>query len=456
MPFTVFVSNQHQGTIKDTHDKETSADVWRKRYAEASVKAKLGSPEKIKGIIPVPDFQRCSPVQYVQANHISCTADARIPGTNESKRYYSSVSITHRSSVYDGEVLEDVIPVKIGETVLIAAPTPLTGRSSLLSFWNSRSNDASASDDDMDKSVSGPFARAMQVVSISRGITGNEWKLHGCLLLPERDTILQEISLTNEWCLVDEYQTYSFKQHFCGKISVPFIATRVDLDVDAWIAENRYVQPWCISCNHNEKTPDIRLGRAFGGVKRCVMSTMDKDDSDLSISKRSLVFLETAAVNGIKYHLNDIAILRSMRVIPPNLRPGSAEKEYDDARHLFWTPLIREADTSTFRGKCSEATRDMYLQIGNAIPLPLAYALGLELCKALFKDFAEFFCPDVAEDAENEVESAIGSFLEDFCVDIQIAESKCKTAFLLLLAPLDLSDSAKDVETLVSEQEIFS
>ncbi|KAJ1668167.1 hypothetical protein EV178_000828 [Coemansia sp. RSA 1646] len=385
-------------------------DVWRKRYAEASVKAKLGSPEKIKGIIPVPDFQRCSPVQYVQANHISCTADARIPGTNESKRYYSSVSITHRSSVYDGEVLEDVIPVKIGETVLIAAPTPLTGRSSLLSFWNSRSNDASASDDDMDKSVSGPFARAMQVVSISRGITGNEWKLHGCLLLPERDTILQEISLTNEWCLVDEYQTYSFKQHFCGKISVPFIATRVDLDVDAWIAENRYVQPWCISCNHNEKTPDIRLGRAFGGVKRCVMSTMDKDDSDLSISKRSLVFLETAAVNGIKYHLNDIA----------------------------------------------EATRDMYLQIGNAIPLPLAYALGLELCKALFKDFAEFFCPDVAEDAENEVESAIGSFLEDFCVDIQIAESKCKTAFLLLLAPLDLSDSAKDVETLVSEQEIFS
>ncbi|KAJ2559373.1 hypothetical protein EV175_000373 [Coemansia sp. RSA 1933] len=401
-------------------EKKKAADVWRKRYAEVSAKAKLGSADKIKGIISVPDLQRCSSVQYLRANHISCTSDAIIPSTDESKRYYSSISITHRSSAYDGEVLEDVIPVEIGETVLIAAPTPLPGSSSLQSLWESRAGGNSMPDGDSGEPVSGPFARVMQVVSISRDIVSNEWELHGRLLLPGRDTILQEVALPNEWYLVDECLSYSFKQQFCGKITLPFIATSVNLDVDAWISEiklfcrfwydrssgrfedvnmhmqgkDRYVQTWCISCKHNENPSDIRLGRALGGVRQSVVNLAEEGDSgDLSSSKCSPVFLETVTANGIVYHVNDIVyipsphqdqpfdigyivsfsskkafinkkqgttkslhadvqILRRMRVIPPHLRPVGADTKYDDARHLFWTPLIREADTSTFRGKC--------------------------------------------------------------------------------------------------------
>ncbi|KAJ2869324.1 hypothetical protein GGI22_000329 [Coemansia erecta] len=397
---------------KSTADKETAANVWRKRYAEVSAKATLGSAEKIKGIISVPDLQRCSPVQYLRADLIDATPDARVPSIDESKRYYSSVNITHRSSAYDGEELEDVIPVDIGETVLIAAPTPSAGSSSLISLWNSCSNNTS-------EPVLGPFARVMQVVSISREISSNEWELHGRLLLPGRDTVLQEVALPNEWYLVDECQSCSFKQQFCGKITVPFIATNVNLDVDAWIAESkifcrfwydrssgrfedvnthmqgkdRYIQTWCMSCKSNENTSDIKLGRALGGIKPSVMSLPDEGNNGLSISKHSPVFLETVTANGIVYHVNDIVyipsphqdqpfdigyivsfsskkafinrkqgttksfyadiqILRRMRVIPPHLRPSGVDKEYDDARHLFWTPLIREADTSTFRGKC--------------------------------------------------------------------------------------------------------
>ncbi|KAJ1737906.1 hypothetical protein LPJ72_000061 [Coemansia sp. Benny D160-2] len=407
---------------KDAKGKDASADVWRKRYAEVSSKAKLGSADKVKGIISVPDLQRCSPVQYLRANNISCIPDARIPNTDESRLYYSSISVIHKSSAYNGEVLEDVVPVEIGETVLIAAPTPLPGSSSLLSLWESSSNDRLQSNDSGEL-VTGPFARVMQVVSISRNVSNNEWELHARLLLPGRDTVLQEVSLPNEWYLVDECQTYSFKQQFCGKISVPFIATNVELDVDALVAESRlfcrfwyergsgmfedvnkhlqgqdgYIQTWCMSCKQSEKKTDIKLGRALGGVRRGVTSTLndgdDDGDSEVPMPRRSPVFVETVTVKGIAYHVNDlvyvpsphqdqpfdigyivsfsskkafinkrdgttkslyadIQILRRMRVIPSHLRPESTEKEYDDARHLFWTPLIRETDTSTFRGKC--------------------------------------------------------------------------------------------------------
>ncbi|KAJ2019531.1 hypothetical protein GGI06_002517 [Coemansia sp. S85] len=59
----------------------------------------------------------------------------------------------------------------------------------------------------------------------------------------------------------------------------------------------------------------------------------------------------------------------------------------------------------------------MHLQVGNAVPPPLAYALSLELREALFKDYLAH-APDNELSLNTEDIEILDDFAGDVCVDI--------------------------------------
>ncbi|KAJ2579371.1 hypothetical protein IWW49_006646, partial [Coemansia sp. RSA 1797] len=173
-------------------------------------------------------------------------------------------------------------------------------------------------------------------------------------------------------------------------------------DVNTHIQGARGRTPmWCRSCARKNQTSDVKLGRVIAGIEQVSLDTKDTDSTlSTAVKKPALSkYLPTATVKDVEYHVHDtvyimsehsdqpfqigyilrfinkststikskatvsrvqaeVQILKRVRILPPNKRPPGTNREYDDERHLYWTPLTEKFDVASFRGKCWVAHPD--------------------------------------------------------------------------------------------------
>ena len=60
----------------------------------------------------------------------------------------------------------------------------------------------------------------VRVVSMFENLKTGKKYFHGRLLLPGRDTVIEEVASTKEFFLVDTCASYKFSSHFCGRIVI--------------------------------------------------------------------------------------------------------------------------------------------------------------------------------------------------------------------------------------------
>ncbi|KAJ2307369.1 hypothetical protein IWW54_004410, partial [Coemansia sp. RSA 2705] len=402
---------------KEVRASKLQADAWKKRYTEGS-KAKQWA-EDAKGIVSLADLQIHAPVTCFQPKGVSSVAGSRLPDVGDNRDRYGEVLVELRASD-ETDAPASFISLKVGETVLINAISPMPGYDAG-SLWET-ADDAPIVVSDSDAQGSNALVRAVQITSLMYSRVSERWAFHGRMLLPGRDTLLQEVALANEWYLVDSCLNYSIPGSIRGKIDMSFIPAQQDIDVDEWISGNRlfcrfwydpscgmfedvntHIQGigeravmWCRSCMRTKNEPGVKLGRIISGAQKAVCNT----EGSSTATKRMLPeYLPAATINNIEYHVNDtvyilsehsdqpfqigyilrffggqlgsnklknrasglraeVQILKRVRVLPPSKRPPGDDREYDDERHLYWTPLMQEFDVSSFRGKCWVAHPD--------------------------------------------------------------------------------------------------
>ncbi|KAJ2852696.1 hypothetical protein IWW36_000053 [Coemansia brasiliensis] len=393
-------------TAAATTAAKASIDAWKKRYTDGS-KAKT-QMEDAKGIVSLADLQLHTKALCFQSNGVRRVPKSRLPQIREDQYNYSEVLIVPMGDD-ESDLSQEPIRICVGDTVLVNAHLPMPGFEPG-SLWDSGDDDAVIMSDSGLVNPNG-LARVIQITSIAYAIINERWIMHGRLLLPGRDTVLQEVALPNEWYLVDSCRSYCINTSLCGKIEIPFIQSQQEVDVNEWVGRlfcrfwydsscgmfedvNMHAQAvdtrmpmWCRSCVR--KAPrSIKLDKIVAGTR----PSIPKAD-DLVADQRVVPdYLQTAVVGDVEYHVNDtvyilsehsdqpfqigyilrfasmatngnnlkaeVQILKRVRVLPPNKRPPGDNHKYDDERHLFWTPLMQMHDVSSFRGKCWVAHLD--------------------------------------------------------------------------------------------------
>ncbi|KAJ2340753.1 DNA (cytosine-5)-methyltransferase 1, partial [Coemansia sp. RSA 2618] len=405
------------------------ADAWKKRYTEVT-KTKQ-QVEDAKGIVGLADLQGHTSVRCFQSDGVRCVNESRLPSDKDDRYYYGEALVV---PVENGESDQpsNPISIKIGETVLVSAMSPLPGYDAG-SLWESADTDGdSAALNEVTASATA-LVRVVQITSIMHMTNTERWTFHGRLLLPGRDTVLQEVALANEWYLVDSCRTYCINSSICGKVEIPFIKSAQNIDVNEWISERRlFCRFWydgscgmfedvnthvqgtgkrtsmaCRSCTRKNWTNDAKIGRAISGAEHVTRDSEQSDASSAATTKKHTIskYLKVAKVKDVEYHVSDtvyilsehsdqpfqigyilkifngssssswskngrssvqaeVQILKRVRVLPPSKRPPGTDREYDDERHLYWTPLTQIFSVSSFRGKCWVAHPD---EIGTSL-----------------------------------------------------------------------------------------
>ncbi|KAJ2725504.1 hypothetical protein GGI07_001260 [Coemansia sp. Benny D115] len=408
-----------QPKISYAVDSETEAETtdteWRKKYA-GRTSSKKALAEQDLGKISVSDLQsKGVAVEHFKIDKIAFSNKNQLPQITADKHYYSQVDVTKKHRAGDDVDMDGKETIKVGDTVLVSVIRPSTDHA-LETIWDTEATESGELVNQKTSTVNGPFVRIFQVTMIMYSVSNGCWMFHGQLLLPGRDTILQEVALPNEFYLVDQCHTLSLHASVCGKIDIPFIPTRQEVDTFDMVAKNklfcrfwydpscamyedvnlhlmaigRNIPMWCPSCKRKEKTESVKLGRAIVGSR-----VVSKTDPLTNITRKVTypVYTQTATVNGIEYHINDviyypsqhsdqpfeighilkfhdkrafvnkntkttpmlyaeIQVLKRVLVLPPENRPPGANRSYNDGRHLYWTPQTLDIDISKFRGKC--------------------------------------------------------------------------------------------------------
>ncbi|KAJ2617877.1 hypothetical protein H4S08_000112 [Coemansia sp. RSA 1365] len=332
-----------KGTDKNTATSKDKVDLWKKKYTEAT-KTKR-SAKDVKGIVSLADLQQNASVSCFQLGNIRCSDGSRLPQVETDRLHFDQVQIAPKSSTEGGIDREDVITIKIGEAVLVRAMQPEPGYDPS-SLWEGL-GDAQVDEGNAQHSTSSDaLVRVVQVTSIMFSIHEERWMLHGRMLLPGRNTVLQEVAMPNEWFLVDSCRTYWIGDSLCGKANISFIPSTQTIDVDEWATKrqmycqfwydvtsgmfedvNAHIQGissrtpmWCRSCTRKKMSFDAKLGRTIVGVRSSHHNnTGVSSGSDLSAvavdeaakSHDVPEYLATATIGDTEYHVSDMVYILS-------------------------------------------------------------------------------------------------------------------------------------------------
>ncbi|KAJ2788061.1 hypothetical protein GGI15_000236 [Coemansia interrupta] len=403
-------SEGESGTSKPALSN-TADDTWKKKYAGEAKRNKIHVEQDL-GKVSVPDLLRGGvALQQFKVDRIKGVEDSCIPNMERGKCHYREVSVAPVSKPeVDGKDSSSV-NIRLGDTVMISVQRPTT-ENALETLWDAEH--VSESSGMNDGPVAGPFARIYRVTSIFFSTATQSWLFHGQLMLPGRDTILEEVAFSNEWYLIDQCRTCPL-YNLCGKIDISFIGTREEIDPFKVVADRTMIcRFWydtasamfedvnkhsaisathapglCQSCRSKDSENVIKVGRTIAGSKTVLVEDkITQTSRQISCSE----YVSTVTVGGIEYHERDIIyfpsqyadqpfeigyitkfdgdfsakrdkmivhdtkaevrILKRMLVLPPGHRPQVKNSEYNDGRHLYWTPLIMEISVTMFRGKC--------------------------------------------------------------------------------------------------------
>ncbi|KAJ2084197.1 hypothetical protein H4R24_000270 [Coemansia sp. RSA 988] len=331
-----------KGAEKNTPMSKDKVDLWKKKYTETS---KTKRPAKdVKGIVSLADLQQNAIVSCFQLGTIRCSSGSRLPQVESDRLHFDQVQIALNTST-DGEVDgEDVITIRIGEAVLVRAMQLEPGYDPS-SLWEGLGEVQAEGTSVQNTRSPGALVRVVQVTSIMFSIHEERWMFHGRLLLPGRNTVLQEVAMPNEWFLVDSCRTYWIGDSLCGKANISFIPSKQTIDVDEWAAKrqmycqfwydlssgmfedvNTHIQGissrtpmWCRSCTRKKMSFDAKLGRTIVGVRSSYKHAASDGSSDLPTtaidetakSRDVPEYLATATIGDTEYHVSDMVYILS-------------------------------------------------------------------------------------------------------------------------------------------------
>ncbi|KAJ1823141.1 hypothetical protein LPJ60_001754 [Coemansia sp. RSA 2675] len=382
---------------------EGNADesAWRKRYTEGTKpKSKSKVADKVKGRVSMADLEAHVSLDKFRVGRVNLSDHALLPITDDDRTHYSEATVVPTAGADAASGAMADIVIKIGDVVLVRASPP-TGGVALDSLWDNITSDPVEAR--VVRPSGGPNLHvcAVQVISITLAESASTPSFHGQLLLPGRDTLLEEVAAANEFFLVDRCQTYEFGSALCGKVDIPFVSSDTVVDTAKWTAEgrlfckfwydlasgscedvnfhaqttDRFLPMWCKTCERNAKDTGATLGRRIGGsaggsgyVPTATVNGVDYHQHDIvylpslhpdqpfeigSIKK----FYMGVPENKLKYSpvrvlKADVQMLKRIRVLPVDIRPPGENVAYNDERHLYWTPVEREVEVSNFKGKC--------------------------------------------------------------------------------------------------------
>ncbi|KAJ2741967.1 hypothetical protein GGI19_006884, partial [Coemansia pectinata] len=217
----------------------TDENAWRKRYTEgAKSKSKTKVVDKVKGRVAMSDLEAHVSVDKFRVSRVNLSDHARLPKADDDNIHYSEINIVPIAVAGAMPDTVDDITIRVGDVVLVRASPPVGGIP-LDSLWDNATSDPVQ--ERVVKSTGGSNLHvcAVQVTSITLAESASAPMFHGQLLLPGRDTLLQEVAAANEFFLVDSCQTYGFSSALCGKIDIPFIPSDTFVDTAKWTASGR-------------------------------------------------------------------------------------------------------------------------------------------------------------------------------------------------------------------------
>ncbi|KAJ1736235.1 hypothetical protein LPJ61_000019 [Coemansia biformis] len=324
------------GAGAGTPARTGQADAWKKKYTEGS-KSKQPAADNAQGVVSLADLQRHLPIKRIRPGGIRCPDGSRLPQIERDRVYYSEIVVSASGDDSDDASSDEAV-VKVGRTVLVRALRPAGGHD-IGSLWEAteeeQAENAAAEGDST-------AVRIIQVVSIMYAAHERRWMLHGRLLLPGRDTVLQEVAMPNEWYLVDSCRTYWLSDSLCGTVDVTFVPSAQEIDAYKWATEQRLfcrfwyeassgmfedvnmhiqgtgaVTPmWCLACKLKKQKPDVRPGRIIVGVQPTLEGANSGSAFSSPLSRESAgrvlpEYKETVTVGGVEYHVNDTVYILS-------------------------------------------------------------------------------------------------------------------------------------------------
>ncbi|KAJ1947233.1 hypothetical protein FBU59_001898, partial [Linderina macrospora] len=375
-------SKQQQEVGTDAESASNSGGkAWEKKYSsrKKTVRAELKRSLDDKGKLLVEELRAHDvAMKTFRVNTVWWPQEFRLPAPMSGWRYASEVHVDAMIQGADGSRTSGMVPIKIGDVVLVKASGPKTGFT-IDPIWEGFQPETSH--------AQGVYVKAVVVESIYSKILGNLQMIHGRTLLPGRDTILGEVAAPHEWFLADQCASYSIDTHLHGKMSVSFIPTNVDVETEVFAKKNTMfcrfwydlsqgmfedvnlhkaastspIRMWCPLCK-SKRNAVVRVAKQIvPGTK-----TVEKGGKQHVISE----FVLSTVVEGVTYHEHDavymrshtpnhpfeigyiksiksygdlepqitVVILRRMRDVAPVLQPVGSDPSYVDDRHLFWTP----------------------------------------------------------------------------------------------------------------------
>ncbi|KAJ1947363.1 hypothetical protein EC988_005428, partial [Linderina pennispora] len=390
-------ANPKQQQAGTDMDGGLGSDVkkWEKKYSSPAMARTTELKRSLddKGKLLVEELKAHNvPMKLLRANTVHWPQESILPAPVPGRRYASEVHIDATVHGDDDSRTSGMVPIKIGDVVLVKAGGPKNGFT-IDSIWE----DFQASN----SHGAGLYVKAVVVESIYSKRAGNVQMIHGRTLLPGRDTILGEVAAPHEWFLADHCGTYSIDMDLRGKLFVSFIPTEMDVDMEAFAKKNimfcRFwydfsqgmfedvnlhkvapagsIKMWCSLCKS-------KRGAAIKVKKQVVPAAKIIDESGKQRISSGLI--SAIAVAGVTYHVHDVAymrshtpnhpfeigyiksikshgglepllkvvVLRRMRDVPPALQPVGSDPDYVDDRHLFWTPKEMLINSEFLRGKC--------------------------------------------------------------------------------------------------------
>ncbi|KAJ2907271.1 hypothetical protein GGI21_003938, partial [Coemansia aciculifera] len=177
----------------------SDANAWRKRYTEETkAKTKSKAVDKVKGRVAMSDLEAHISLDKFRVGHVNLSEHARLPPTDDDMDYYSEVSVVPTAGAGTAPGTIDEITIKVGDVVLVRAPPPTNG-ATLDSLWERQNSGGFDSNESQSDSATSAKLHvcAVQVVSIMCSVSANVPTFHGRMLLPGRDTLLQEVAAAN-------------------------------------------------------------------------------------------------------------------------------------------------------------------------------------------------------------------------------------------------------------------
>ncbi|KAJ2880862.1 hypothetical protein FB639_002739 [Coemansia asiatica] len=334
-------NSDDDATLAGNTGPSKDKDTWKKRYS-SNAKTKKMQADQDLGKVSISDLLHGGvSLQHFRVEEVVSSKSKRLPKTENNREYYSEVELVPRSNVQSlTPALAGPVSLKIGDTVMVSVIRPMTEHA-LETIWdNDATGSGNSGSEKINKAAAGPFARVFQITSIYFISSSSCWTIHGQIMLPGRDTILQEVALPNEWFLIDECHTFPLLNSVYGKIDIPFISTEEEIDpfkavedkmlfCRLWydpasamfedvnkhsMVSNGRLPMWCLPCDGKYKNRNIRINRAVAGTATKTLPG-STPGSKRTVSCPDYVNMVTVA--GTEYHQYDFVYLPSQQTDQP-------------------------------------------------------------------------------------------------------------------------------------------